>query len=184
MNREEALDSVEDNVENGNLVKHMLAAEAIMRALARRLGGDEEEEWGLTGLLHDIDVELTEGDMSSHSKLGADLAQELGASEAMVHAILCHNEAHGISLETELDRALYCADPLTGLITAAALIRPDKKLAGLEAKSVKKRFKEKSFAAGANREQIALCSELGLELDEFIELGLKAMQKIADDLGL
>ena len=183
MNREEALDSVKANVENGNLVKHMLATEAIMRALARRLGGDEEE-WGLTGLLHDIDVELTEGDMSSHSKLGADLAQELGASEAMAHAILCHNEAHGVSLETELDRALYCADPLTGLITAAALIRPDKKLAGLVAKSVKKRFKEKSFAAGANREQIARCGELGLELDEFIELGLTAMQEIADDLGL
>ena len=184
MNREEALDSVKDNVENGNLVKHMLATEVIMRALAKRLGGGEEEEWGLTGLLHDIDVELTEGDMSSHSKLGADLAQEMGASEAMAHAILCHNEAHGVSLETELDRALYCADPLTGLITAAALIRPDKKLAGLEAKSVKKRFKEKSFAAGANREQIARCSELGLELDEFIELGLTAMQEIADDLGL
>ncbi len=183
MNREEALDSVKANVENGNLVKHMLATEAIMRALARRLGGDEEE-WGLTGLLHDIDVELTEGDMNSHSKLGADLAQELGASEAMAHAILCHNEAHGISLETELDKALYCADPLTGLITAAALIRPDKKLAGLEAKSVKKRFKEKSFAAGANREQIARCSELKLELDEFIELGLTAMQEIAADLGL
>jgi putative nucleotidyltransferase with HDIG domain len=183
MNREEALDSVKANVENGNLVKHMLATEAIMRALARRLGGDEEE-WGLTGLLHDIDVELTEGDMNSHSKLGADLAQELGASEAMAHAILCHNEAHGISPETELDRALYCADPLTGLITAAALIRPDKKLAGLAAKSVKKRFKEKSFAAGANREQIARCSELGLELDEFIELGVTAMQEIAADLGL
>ncbi len=183
MNREEALDSVKVNVENGNLVKHMLATEAIMRALARRLGGDEEE-WGLTGLLHDIDVELTDGDMSSHSKLGADLAQELGASEAMAHAILCHNEAHGVSLETELDRVLYFADPLTGLITAAALIRPDKKLAGLVAKSVKKRFKEKSFAAGANREQIARCSELGLELDEFIELGLTAMQEIADDLGL
>ncbi len=183
MNREEALDSVKDNVENGNQETHILATEAIMRALAGRLGGDEEE-WGLTGILHDIDVELTEGDMNSHSKLGADLAQELGASEAMTHAILCHNEAHGISLETELDRALYCADPLTGLITAAALIRPDKKLAGLEAKSVKKRFKEKSFAAGANREQIARCSELGLELDEFIELGLTAMQEIADDLGL
>ncbi len=183
MNREEALDSVKANVENGNLIKHMLATEAIMRALARRLSGDEEE-WGLTGLLHDIDVELTEGDMSSHSKLGADLAQELGASEAMAHAILCHNEAHGVSLETELDRALYFADPLTGLITAAALIRPDKKLAGLAAKSVKKRFKEKSFAAGANREQIARCGELGLELDEFIELGLTAMQEIADDLGL
>ena len=183
MTREEALDSVKANVENQNLVKHMLATEAIMRALAKRLGEDEEE-WGLTGLLHDIDVELTEGDMKTHSKLGADLARELGASEAMVHAILCHNEAHGIPLETKLDKALFCVDPLTGLIIAAALVRPDKKLAGLEANSVLKRFKEKSFAAGANREQISRCSEIGFELGEFIELGLGAMQGIADDLGL
>ncbi len=183
MTRDEALDSVRANVESENLVKHMLATEAIMEALARRLGEDEDE-WGLTGLLHDIDVELTGGDMSSHSKLGADLVREMGASEAVVQAILCHNEAHGIPLETKLDKALFCADPLTGLITAAALVRPDKKLAGVEAKSVKKRFKEKSFAAGASREQIASCSELGLELDDFIGLGLKAMKGIAKELGL
>jgi len=183
MTRKEVLESIKANVENQNLVKHMLATEAIMRALAKRLGEDGEV-WGLTGLLHDIDVELTEGDMSSHSKLGADLARELGASETIAHAILCHNEAHGISRETKLDKALFCADPLTGLIIAAALVRPDKKLAGLEAGSVIERFKEKSFAAGANREQIALCGEIGLELDEFIELGLVAMQRIAADLGL
>jgi putative nucleotidyltransferase with HDIG domain len=183
MTREEALDSIEANVENENLIKHMLATEAIMQALARRLGEDEEE-WGLTGLLHDIDMELTEGDMNIHSKLGADLARDLGASEAMAHAILCHNETHGIPRETKLDKALFCADPLTGLITAAALVRPDKKLAGLEAKSVIKKFKQKSFAAGVNREQISLCSEIGLEFDEFIELGLEAMQGIASELGL
>ena len=183
MTRKEALDSIKANVENGNLIKHMLATEAIMRALAKRLGEDEEE-WGLTGLLHDIDMELTEGDMSSHSKLGADLVREMGANEAMVHAVLCHNPAHGVTLETKLDKALFCADPLTGLIVAAALVRPDKKLASVEAKSIKKRFKEKSFAAGANREQIAKCSELGLELDEFLELGLKAMKGVAADLGL
>jgi putative nucleotidyltransferase with HDIG domain len=183
MTREEALDSVRDNVENANTVKHMLATEAIMQALAERLG-ENKEEWGLTGLLHDIDMELTEGDMSSHSRLGADLVREMGASEAIAHAILCHNETHGIPRETKLDKALFCADPLTGLITAAALVRPDKKLASVEAKSVKKRFKEKSFAAGANRENIASCSGLGLELDEFLELGLKAMQGIAKELGL
>ena len=183
MTREEALDSIKANVENENLIRHMLATEAIMRALAKHLGKDEEE-WGLVGLLHDIDVELTEGDMHTHSKLGADLARELGASEAMTHAILCHNETHGVPLETKLDKALFCADPLTGLITAATLVRPDKKLAGLEAKSVTKRFKEKSFAAAVNRQQIGQCSEIGLELDEFIELGLKAMKGIAADLGL
>ena len=183
MNRAEVIDSLKENVENANLIKHMLATEAIMRSLARHFGEDERE-WGLTGLLHDIDVELTEGDMSSHSKLGADLARELGASEAMAHAILCHNERHGIPCETKLDKALFCVDPLTGLIIAAALVRPDKKLASVEAKSVRKRFKEKGFAAGANRENIATCSELGLELDEFIGLGLKAMQGIAPYLGL
>jgi len=183
MNRKEALNSVKANVEDKNLVKHMLATEAIMRALAKRLGEDGEE-WGLTGLLHDIDVELTAGDMSSHSKLGADLVKELGASETMAHAILSHNEAHGIPRETKLDKALFCVDPLTGLITAAALVRPDKKLAGLEAKSIIKKFKQKSFAAGVSREQISLCSEIELELGEFIELGLRAMQGIADDLGL
>lgn len=183
MTREEALDSVKDNVENENSVKHMLATESIMRALAAKLGEDEEE-WGLTGLLHDIDMELTEGDMSNHSKLGADLVREMGVGEVVAHAVLAHNETHGIPRETKLDKALFCADPLTGLITAAALVRPDKKLGSVEAKSVRKRFKEKSFAAGANRENIATCSELGIELDEFLELGLKAMQGIASDLGL
>ena len=183
MTREEALDSIKANVENENLIKHMLATEAIMRALAKRLGEDEEE-WGFTGLLHDIDVELTEGDMKVHSKLGADLAKELGASEAMAHAILSHNETHGIPPETNLDKALFCVDPLTGLIIAATLVRPDKKLAGLEAKSVLKRFKEKGFAAGANRQHIARCSEIGLELGEFIKLGVTAMKGIADELGL
>ena len=183
MDREEALDSVHANVENENLIKHMLATEAVMRALARRLGEDEEV-WGLTGLLHDIDVELTEGDMSAHSRLGADLTREMGASEDMAHAILCHNEAHGVPLESRLDKALFCVDPLTGLITASVLVLPDRSLASLKAKSVGKRFKEKSFAAGANREQIATCSELGIELDEFIELGVEAMQGIASSLGL
>ncbi len=183
MTREEVLESIMSNVENKNLIKHMLATEAVMRALARHLGEDEEE-WGLTGLIHDIDVELTEGDMSTHSKLGADLAREMGASEAMAHAILSHNEAHGVPLETKLDKALFYADPLTGLITAAALVRPDRKLAGLEISSVLKKFKEKSFAAAVDRQQIARCGEIGLELDEFVALGLVAMQGVAPDLGL
>jgi len=183
MDRKEALDSVEANVENQNLIKHMLATEALMRSLASRLGEDEDK-WALTGLLHDIDVELTEGDASAHSQLGADLARELGASEEMAHAILCHNEAHGIGAETKLDKGLICADPLTGLITASVLVLPDKKLASLKATSVGKRFKAKSFAAGADREQIARCSELGVELDEFIELAVKAMKEIAPSLGL
>ena len=182
LNRDEILDSIHGNVQDRNMIKHMLATEAIMRALARKLGEDEEE-WGLTGLIHDIDMELVEADMNSHSRLSADIAKELGASSVVTHAILCHNEAHGVPRETKLDKALFCADPLSGLITAAALVRPDK-LSGLTSKSVMKRFREKSFAAGVNREQVALCQEIGLELEEFMTLGIEALQGIASQLGL
>jgi putative nucleotidyltransferase with HDIG domain len=183
MNREEALKAIRENVKNENLVKHMIATEAIMRALARKFGKNEEE-WALAGLLHDIDVELTNADLKVHSKPGAEMAKKLGASDAACHAILAHNEAHGEPCISLMDKALFCADPLTGLITAGALVRPDKKLASVEAKSIRKRFKEKSFAAGANREQIAKCSDIGLELDAFIELGLDAMKGMAGELGL
>jgi len=174
LNREEALQAVKSNVKNENLIKHMLAVEAIMRKLAVKFGEDEEE-WGLAGLLHDIDVEICDNDMSLHSKKGAEMLREMGLSEAIVHAVLTHNTAHGVACESLMDKSLFCGDPLTGLITAAVLVR---------AKSVRKRFKEKSFAAGANREQIALCSEIGMELGDFITLGVEAMQGIADDLGL
>jgi putative nucleotidyltransferase with HDIG domain len=182
MDREEALNSIEENVENESLIRHMLATEAIMQALARHLGEDEEE-WGLTGLLHDIDVELTGNDMRSHSKLGADLVQELGASEAMAHAILCHNPVHSVPCETKLDKTLSCVDSLAALIMAVALARPAEKLAGLTARAVVKSFKEASFAEEVDRQRILMCRELGVELDEFVELGLKAMQGTATDLG-
>ena len=183
MNRESALQAVRQNIKNENLVRHMLATEAIMRSLARHFG-ENEDEWGLAGLLHDIDLEIIGDDMTAHSKRSAEMAKQLGASDAVCHAIFCHNEAHGEPFQTLMDKALFCVDPLTGLITAAALVRPEKKLSFVEAKSVRKRFKEKSFAAGANREQIARCSALGLELDDFIALGLEAMQGVSESLGL
>lgn len=183
MDREAALKAIRENVKNENLIKHMLATEAIMRALARKFN-ENEDEWGLAGLLHDIDVEVTNADMGLHSKHSAEMAKQLGANEAICHAILVHNEAHGVPCVSLMDKALFCADPLTGLITAGALVRPDKKLASVEAKSIRKRFKEKSFAAGASREQIAKCSDIGLELDAFIELGLEAMKGVAESLGL
>jgi putative nucleotidyltransferase with HDIG domain len=183
MNRETALEAVKARVKNVNLIKHMLATEAIMRALARRFGEDEEA-WGMTGLLHDIDVELTQDRPSDHSRIAADLAAELGAAPEICHAIMCHNWAHGVPAVTLLDRALLCTDPLTGLITAGALVRPDKKLAGLSAESLMKRFGERRFAAGASREQIASCRDIGLTLEEFVALGLEAMRGIAEDLGL
>lgn len=183
MDRDAALKAVRKNVKNENLVKHMLAAEAIMRALARRFN-ENEEEWGMAGLLHDIDIELTNADLSVHGKPGAQMATELGAGDAVRHAILAHNEALGEPCVSLLDKALFCTDPLTGLITAAALVRPDKKLAGVEVKSIRKRFREERFAAGANRSQIAGCSDMGLDLDTFIALGLEAMKGAANDLGL
>lgn len=183
MTREEALKAIREKVKNENLVKHMIATEAIMRALARRLN-QNEEEWGMAGLLHDIDVELVNNDMAQHSRLASQLVKNMGMSNEVAHAILTHNEAHGEPLQSLMDKALFCADPLTGLITAGALVRPDKKLASVEAKSIKKRFKEKSFAAGASREQMNTCSNIGLELDTFIDIGLEAMKGVAGDLGL
>jgi putative nucleotidyltransferase with HDIG domain len=181
--RTEALAAIRARVQNENLIKHMLATEAIMRSLARRFQ-QNEEEWGLAGLIHDIDIELTEKEPQNHSKIGADLARQMGASEPMCHAVLCHNEVHGVPCETLLDKALFCTDPLTGLITAGALVRQDKSLAGLNTDAMKKRFKEKRFAAGASRENIASYDRIGLSLDEFLTLGMEAMKVIAPELGL
>jgi putative nucleotidyltransferase with HDIG domain len=183
MERAEAFKDVTDNVKNPNLVKHMLAAEAIMRALASRFG-ENADDWGLAGLLHDIDLEILAGDMKDHSKLSATMVKQMGGSSEISHAILCHNPAHGVACESLMDKALLCADPLTGLITAGALIRPEKKLSAVQASSILKRFKEKSFAAGANREQIASCINIGLTLEEFIALGLEAMKGISGKLGM
>ncbi|MGI2335482.1 MAG: HD domain-containing protein [Dehalogenimonas sp.] len=182
MDRTEALTAVKSEISNQNLIKHMLATEAVMRRLAEHFGEDVEE-WGLAGLLHDIDLDRCNNDLSVHGRMSADMAREMGASEAACHAILCHGML-GEPCVSLMDKALYCADPVTGLITAGALIRPEKKLAVVQAKSILKRFKEKSFAAGANREQIAKCADIGLSLEEFITLSLEAMQAVSDDLGL
>lgn len=182
MDRDEVLASIDANVQEKDMRQHMLATEAVMRAMARSLGEDEDE-WGFTGLLHDIDVELVEDDPDSHSKLGADIAEELGATEAMCHAILSHNEAHDIPRETKLDKALFCADQLSGLIIATALAHGGE-LKGLTAKSVLKRFNEKGFAPGVKRERIGQCQQIGLGLEELVALGLKATKEIAADLEL
>lgn len=183
MNREEALTLLKEHLHSPNLVNHSLAVAAIMKSLAVRLG-ENEEEFELAGLLHDIDYDETEGKMEQHALLGAKILSEKGLPEHVVHAVLAHNEFHGVERTSIMDKALWSADPVSGFITAAALVRPDKSLAGVQLKSLKKRFKESSFARGANREQMASCSELGLELDEFLSLALDAMQGIAADLGL
>ena len=184
MMRDEALALVQARVKNPNMVGHMVATEAIMGALAGRLGHDETQ-WRLAGLLHDLDAERTADAMEVHATLTVQWLREAGLDDdEMLHAILAHNPANGSSIESLMDRALFSCDPLTGLITAAALIRPEKKLALVELKSLKKRFKEPSFAKGARREDILTCSELGLELEEFLAIGLDVMKEAADELGL
>lgn len=183
MNRDQALELLKNHLKSEHLFNHSLAVEAIMRGVADRLGEDSEK-FGLVGLLHDIDYDTTGDQPEKHSLLGAEILTEQGLPEDMVYAVKVHNEIHGLPRNTILDHALYAADPVSGFITAAALIRPDKKLSEVQLKSLKKRFKEKAFARGANREQMQTCSTLGLELDEFLELSLESMKKIADDIGL
>lgn len=181
MNRTEAWDLVQSKVTNKNLQKHMLATEACLRGLARRLGGDEEQ-WGLAGLLHDVDYEETKDDFPRHGVVSSELLAGLGVEPAITHAIRCH--ATGQDIANQLDRALFAADPITGLIVAAALMHPTKKLASVDTEFILRRAKEKKFAAGANREQIATCSELGLSLEDFTGICLASMQAVAADLGL
>jgi putative nucleotidyltransferase with HDIG domain len=181
--RDQVLAIVEARVANENLRRHMLATEAIMRALAGRLGADPEL-WGLAGLAHDLDCEETGDDFSRQGVVAADTLRDLGAPESVAHAVMAHNPATGVVAESVFDVALLATDQLSGLITAAALVRPEKDLAGVSLKSVRKRFRESAFARGVDRDAIARCGELGLELDEFLAIGLAAMQDIAPQLGL
>lgn len=184
MNREQALSLVRERIKNENLVKHMLAAEAIMGALAERMGGDPDR-WRLAGLLHDLDAEETADKMEIHGTRTVAWLREAGLEdEEVLQAILAHNPANGSAVGCPMDRALFACDCLTGLVTAAALIRPEKKLSLVTLSSLQKRFKEPTFAKGARREDIMTCSELGMELDEFLGLGLDAMQEVSDELGL
>lgn len=181
MDRAEAMDVVRSKVSNERLIKHMLAVEAVMRALAERLGQDAGS-WSLVGLVHDLDYDETVNDPERHGRLGAAYLREMGVGEEITRAVESH--AGHIARESMMDKALYATDPLTGLIVAAALMHPSKRLGEVTVEFVMKRFKEKRFAAGADREQIRSCEGLGLELQEFVAIGLKAMQDVADDLGL
>ena len=185
MIRNEALGLIQQYVKNGNSIKHMLAAETIMRALARRFG-ENEEIWGLTGLLHDVDMEIADyrNNPEKHGLVGAEMLENAGVDKAIVEAVKAHNPLTGKHPETLMEKAIYCADPLTGLVVAATLVLPSKKMAELTSESVLKRFREKSFARGVNREILLSCSEIGLALEEFVDIGLKAMQAISGDLGL
>ena len=183
MDRTEALALVRENIPQENLVNHCVATEAIMTALAERLDvpAQERSDWELAGLLHDLDYVETAEDFERHGRVTAEMLDgEVG--EGILHAILAH--AGKAPRESAMDIALYAADPTTGFIVAAALVRPEKKLAAVEVRSLKKRWKEKAFARGADREQMAACEELGLDRDEFLTLSLTAMQARAEELGL
>jgi hypothetical protein len=181
--RDQVLALLEQRVANEHLRRHMLATEAIMRAVAVRLGQDEEL-WGLAGLAHDLDAEETGDDFSRHGLGAAEALRDLGVPEDAAHAVAAHNPDTGTVARAPLDIALIAADQLSGLITAAALVRPGKDLAGVQLKSVRKRYREGAFARGVDRASIARCEELGLGLDDFMALGLQAMQGIAPRLGL
>jgi len=185
--REEALSIIGEHVKEENIVKHMLAVEAIMRALAKKLEPEKENEWGLAGLLHDGDYCDEVSDKEHGVKIGQWLKEKgCDVSDEMLHAMAAHNwENTGVEPESLMDWGLFCCDSLTGLIVATALVRPDKKLSSVKVKSVMKKFKQPSFASGTRREDIAKCEEkLGVSLREFIEISLEAMKGISDELGL
>ncbi len=181
LSREQALELVNANLTKKNLVKHVLAVEAIMRSLARALGQDEDA-WGLAGLLHDLDYERTASDPSNHGRLTVEMISGCDLPPGIDNAVLAH--AGHAPRNSLMDKAIYCSDPVTGLIVASALMHPSKKLAGIDPDFVGNRFKEKRFAAGASREAIASCGELGLELHEFFRIAIDAMRGIAADLDL
>lgn len=184
MNKEEAFKLLNDMVQNKNLVRHGVAVEAIMRALAKRFG-ESKEEWGIVGLLHDADYEVTDKDPKRHTLVISEKLADLGVSEKIINAIKAHSDEIKPEKGNLLEKAVYAADELSGLITACALVQPDKKLSSVSVESVMKKFPNKSFAAGAVREQILTCKDaLGITLQEFVELSLKAMQQVSDDLGL
>lgn len=183
MKRSEALAIVQEFIINENLVRHMLAVEASMRFYAEKFDQDAEL-WGITGLLHDFDWEI-HPTLEKHPQAGAPILRERGVPEPIVRAILSHADHTGVTRESQMEKALYACDEITGLITAVALVRPSRSLYDLKTKSVKKKWNDRSFAAGANREEIATATEeLGIDLWEHVGNVIEAMRMVAPDLGL
>jgi putative nucleotidyltransferase with HDIG domain len=183
MNRDEALAIVNEFIENQNLVRHMLAVEAAMRFYAKKYGEDEEL-WGVTGLLHDFDWEI-HPTLEEHPQAGEPFLRERGVPEEIIRAVQSHADHTGVPRESRMEKALFACDEITGLITAVALVRPSRSLEDLKVKSVKKKWKDKSFAAGANREEIAQgAEEFGIDLWEHVANVIEAMRSVAPELGL
>ena len=184
ISREDALSLLHSRVKNSNMVKHCLAAEAVLRAMAKRFGEDEDK-WGLAGLLHDLDAE-TQPDLDTHTQETSAILTEKGVDAEIVEAIRLHNlQAYpGEQRTSRFHHSLAAGETITGLVIATALVYPDKKLASVKPKSVRKRIKEKAFARGADRDIIKECELAGIPVADFCALSLEAMQGIADDLGL
>ncbi len=183
--REQAIELLKKYIpEEDNLFKHSLAVEAVMRALAKKFNRSQDV-WGIAGLLHDIDYPLTKNHPEKHGLIAEEILQQEGIHPEIVYAVKAHNFLHELSLPTLLAKALYSVEELTGLITACALVQPDKKIKSVSVESIKKKFKQKSFAAGVNRAIVKKAEELlGIELDEIFAISLSAMQEVANDLGL
>lgn len=183
MDRSEALSIVQEYVKTPGLINHMLSVEAAMRFYARKMGEDEEK-WALTGLLHDFDWEI-HPTAEEHPILGAPILREHSVPEDIIQAILSHGSNTGVPRVSPMEKALNACDEVTGLITAVALVRPSRSLYDLSASSVKKKWKDKAFAAGANREEISRgAEEFGVELWEHVDNVIQAMRAIAPELGL
>lgn len=187
--RDDAWELMTHHTASESLRRHMLAVEAAMRAYARKYGEDEDL-WGLAGLLHDFDYEQhpnpeAKWDENEHPLFGSRILEEQGYPEDVIYAIKTHADYLELPRKSLMDRTLWAVDELTGLITAAALVRPDKSIMQLEAKSVRKRMKDKAFARGVNREDVVKgAEELGVDLDEHIQFVIDAMRTVAPELGL
>jgi putative nucleotidyltransferase with HDIG domain len=180
MTRDDAILLLKQKIKNVNLFKHMLAVEAIMRKLAEYFGEDVEK-WGIVGLLHDLDYEETLNDFPNHGLVTAEILKGKVDNE-VIDAIRAHTGL--IERKTLLEKAIYCADPVSGFIVAATLVLPSKKISDLKVENLLNRFKEKHFAKGASRPQMESCSELGLSLEQFLQISLDAMNSISKELGL
>ena len=181
MNRQDAFDLLNEYTKKDGLIKHSLGVEAAMRAYAAKFGEDVES-WGMVGLLHDFDYEAFP---DQHPYKGVDMLREKGVPESWTEAILGHADYTGVARETLMAKTLFAADELSGFITAVAYVRPSRQLAEVTVKSVRKKMKDKRFAAQVSREDMTNgAAELGVPLEEHIEFVIEAMQAIADDLGL
>lgn len=182
ISRNESLKLVKKHVKNRNLVKHMIAVGAIMRELAENLGEDTLL-WESVGILHDIDYEAVGQDWEKHGLVSAEMVADFLPKEAL-QAVRSHNPQTGVEAKSPLEIALLAADGLSGLIVATALMMPDKKIDRVKVRSIKKKFKDSSFARGVNRDNILRSIELGYEFDEFLRIGLDSMKKVSGELGL